>query len=91
MPANAWTERGGQWMSIARYAGGVEHKWGIKEVGDKFTVSVKTDESSVAYKRKKDFDSLEAAQAYAWKFIDAANGAEKLESALDKDFVAQKA
>jgi hypothetical protein len=90
MPEDAWTQKGDQWGAKAQYAGGEKHTWAVKEVGGKFTLHVKIDESGLSYKCKKNFDSLEQAQKYAWKFIDKADGNKKLEPVLDKDFTAQK-
>lgn len=78
-----WTERGGKWLARAQFADGKKHEWQIAEDGDKFTVSVKTDEGT--FKKKTPFDSLEQAQKYAGKFVEKANGDELLDKAM-KDF-----
>jgi len=83
MRPNDWTQKGDQWMASVQYAGGKRHDWVIKEQGDSFTVSVRTDQG--VFKRKKNFDSVGQAQRYAWQFIDRADGHERLEKAL-KDF-----
>jgi hypothetical protein len=81
-----WTEKGGKWVAHVNYANGEEHTWVIDEVKDgQFVAHVNT--GKTGYKRKKVFDSLEAAQRYGAKFIDKANGNQMLKDVLDKDFV----
>jgi hypothetical protein len=79
-----WTEKGGKWITRAQYASGKVHTWTISESGDKFTAQVATPQGT--YKRKKPFDSLEAAQRFGAKFIEKANGADLLKDVLEKDF-----
>ena len=79
-----WTEKGNQWLARAQYASGDKHTWSIKESGGGFVARVTTPEGT--FKRKKPFDSLEAAQRYGARFIERADGADKLSAALEKDF-----
>ncbi len=86
-PPSHWRQHGGdQWGASVQYADGQKHDWGIiKEMASgRFTLEVKT--PSGIFRVKRDFDTLSAAEKYANRFIERADGWEKLEAALSKDF-----